>query len=163
MEAGPEVGFEPSLEAIITVPNHAFKKRIDQSYNDPGSQKLRPEFRALGNSTRDDSRNGRRKGQQEEEFNQRQALLTIRFVAAIATNSGGRGQKVHAIGDRIADKEISQSRHTEIRKNFDHGIDLVFLAHRTHFQKSKASMHSKHQNGAHKNKKDVTAYCAVFH
>ena len=163
MEAGPEAGFEPSLEPIIAVPNHPFEKRIDQRHNNARSDKLGTEFGALGNAAGNNRRNRRRKSQQEEKFNQRQALRAISLVAAIAANGRRRGQKIHAISDRVADEEISQGRHAEIRQDFDHCIDLIFFAHRAHFQKSKTSMHSEHQNGAHENKEDVAAYRVGIH
>ena len=89
VEGGAEACFQPGLETEITVPNHALEKRIDKTDNRGRSDKLRAEFGALGNTARDNRRNGRGKCQQEEKLDQRQALRTIGLAALIAAN--GRG------------------------------------------------------------------------
>ena len=54
-----ESGLDPSLDAIIGVPDDAFAQRIDQPDDSGGGRHLRPELCALGDTARNDGRDGR--------------------------------------------------------------------------------------------------------
>ena len=74
MEAGPEGGLKPGLDAVVRVPDDALGEGVDQADDQRSGCDLRPEFGALGNASGDDRRDSSGKGREEEELHQRQAL-----------------------------------------------------------------------------------------
>ena len=62
-------GFDQVLKPEVIVPDHAFEQWIENPDQNGSSEKLRIKPRAFGNAARNDGRNGRSKGQQEEELN----------------------------------------------------------------------------------------------
>jgi hypothetical protein len=88
------VGFQPGLEAEGLVPGNAFEEGIDEADDQKGRGQLRVELGTLGDAARNDRRDRRREGQQEEEARQLEAiLLQQRF---------GAGEEVDAVGDAVS-------------------------------------------------------------
>jgi hypothetical protein len=58
------------------------------------------------------------------------------------------GEEVDAVGDAVADEEVGNRRHAEIREDLDQRVDLILAANGAEFEKSKAGMHCQHHDGA---------------
>jgi hypothetical protein len=102
-----------------------------------------------------DRRHRRRKGEQEEEFHQ--------LVAIALRQRFGIDQKTPAIGNRITDEKVRQSRHGKIGQYFYQRIDLVLRAHGPQLKERKARVHGQYQNGAQQQKQGVRTRLKVFH
>ena len=94
---------DPALPAEVLVPGHALEERVHEADDDGRGDELRAEARALGNAARDDGRNGRREGQQEEELHQRVAVVQGQVI--------GSHQEGGAVGHRVADEEVGDGGH----------------------------------------------------
>ena len=98
------------------------------------------EARPLGDAARDDRRNRGREGQEEEELDQREAVLLNEGV--------GAGEEMHAVGDPVTDEEIGDRRDREVGQDLDQRIDLVLLADGAEFEKGESGVHRKHHDRA---------------
>jgi hypothetical protein len=106
MEAGTEAGLQPGLHTETLIPGDTFKNRIDQPHHQRGSRQLRIKTSALRNTPGNNGGYRSSKGQQEEKFHQlKTAFLGEYFRTA---------EKMNAVGNAVADKEISDRRHSEI-------------------------------------------------
>ena len=146
---------QPFLHTETAVPGDALEDRIDKADQHEGSGQLRIEAGALGNAAGNDGGNCGGEGQQEEKLHQ--------FIAAFLRKLFRTGEKIHPIGDDVADEEIRQGGNCEISQNLDQRVHLVFFAHRAQFQKSKARMHRQHHDRAEQHKQDIIARFQVFH
>src|SRR5690606_11656080 len=90
--------FQPALEAVVTVPDHAFKERIYESYRQSRSNQNRVELCTFGNTTGHNGRNRRSKGQQEEELHQVVTIIRYQFA--------GAAEEVRPIGNLITDEKV---------------------------------------------------------
>ena len=146
---------QPVLDAEGLVPGDALEERIDETDEQEGCGQLRIEARALGNAAGDDRRDGRGKGQQEEELGQ---LIAVLFHQRFNT-----GKEIDAVGDAVADEEVGDGRHGEIGQDLDQGIDLALLADRADLEKGEAGMHGEDHDAAQQNEQDVAAGMQIFH
>ena len=149
MEPGAKGCGQPILNAVITVPDNAFKERVNQSDQRKSGSQLRIESRTLGDAARHNRRNGSRKGQQEKEFDQ--------VIAIFGGQDFGTGKEADAIGHAVTHKKVGNGGDRKIGDDFDQGIDLVFLADRAQFQKGKTGMHGQHHNAPQQHEQHITA------
>ncbi len=133
----------------------AFEERISKADDQRRRGALRQEACALGDAARDDGRDGRSEGGEEEELHERHAL-TIEALGG-AGNGFGVGEEIDAVGDGVADEKIRDGRNGEIDKDFDEGVDLILVAHRADFEEGEAAVHGEDENGADQQKEDVGA------
>ncbi len=147
METGAEGFFQPGLEAVVAVPDHAFEEGIHKRNRQAGCNQDRIELGPLGNTTGNNRRNRCGKGQQEEELHQLIAVVVHQLIRA--------GKEVGSVGYLITNKEVCQCRDTEVGNNLDQRIHLVFMTDSTDFQKRKATVHQQHHDGAQQDKQGV--------
>ncbi|MDT4791395.1 hypothetical protein FQZ97_238400 [compost metagenome] len=155
METRAEAGVQPVLQAEVAVPDHSLEKGIDEGDDQQRGAELRAEPGALGDAAGNDGRDGRGEGQQEKELHQR--------VTMVGGQHAGRFKEGHAIGDPVADEEIGQGRDRKIGKDLRQGVDLVLLAHRTHFEESEAGVHGQYHDRAHQDEQSVGTVDQGFH
>ena len=93
--------FQPTLQAIIAIPDHALKERIDQCDQNQRGNGLGAHFGTLSNTTRDNCWNGGGKGEQEETAHQ--------VVAMIGSQGSARMEKILSVCNPVAHKEIGNS------------------------------------------------------
>jgi signal transduction histidine kinase len=89
-------------------------------------------------SAGDDRRHCGGEGQQEEELDQIEAAAGERAAWRVAAEHVGVGEKINAVGHRVADKEIGHGRGGEIDHDLDQGVDLIFFAHRADFEEKRS-------------------------
>ncbi len=138
---------DPVLEAEPVVPGHALEDRVDDAHDRDGRGQLRIELRALGNAARDDRGHRRREGQQEKELGE--------FIAALLHQGFRAGEEAGAVGDAVADEEVRQGRHREVREDLHQRVDLVLAADGPELEKGEAGVHGKHHDGAEQNEQHV--------
>ena len=70
MEGGAELRLQPGLDAVVAVPDHPLEEGVDKGHDQHSGAQLRTELGALGDTTGNNRRDGRRKSQQKEELHQ---------------------------------------------------------------------------------------------
>ena len=148
---------EKFLQAVVLVPDDTFEERIKQADYERRCHALRQEACALGDAAGDDGRDRRRKGAQEEELDERQALRTEARDAATAVQPRRADEERNAVSDRVADQKVGKCRDSEVDQDFAQRVDLVLVADRASLEKGEAAVHGKDENCAHKQKQDVGA------
>jgi len=106
-------------------------------------------LRTLGDAARDNRRNRRREGQQEEEADER--------VAVVLGEYAGAGEELHAVGDRIADEEIGDRRDREVDEDLHERVDLVLFADGAQFEEREARVHREDHGRAKQQEEGVGA------
>ena len=74
MEAETKLRLDPFLNTKTAVPGDTFKGWVDQRHDHEGRDQLRIKPCPFGNTARNDGRDRRRKGKQEEKFHQLVAI-----------------------------------------------------------------------------------------
>jgi hypothetical protein len=70
--------------------------------------------RALGDAARNDGRDRRSEGQQEEELDQ--------LIAIFGNQHIGRGEKMSAVSNAVANKEVGDGRYAEVDQDFNQAL-----------------------------------------
>ncbi len=148
---------EKFLQAVVLVPDDTFEEGIEQADDERRCHALRQEARALGDAAGDDGRDRRRKRAQEEEFDERQTLRTEARHTGAAAQSRRADKEGDAVSDRVADQKVGKCRDGEIDQDLAERVDLVLVAHRACFEKSKAAVHGEDENCTHEQKQHVGA------
>ena len=124
VETGTVTFFQQGLKTVVAVPDDAFKEGVYEGNGQGRCQQYRIKLSPLSNTAGDNRRNGRSKGQQEEELDQ---LITV-----ILSEVSGTGEEIDAICNLITDKEVGKGRNAEVGDDFHQRIDLVFMADSAH-------------------------------
>ena len=143
------------------VPDDALRERIDDPDDDGGSEHLRPEPRALGDSAGNNRGHRRGEGGKEEEADQREAVQ--RKAGRAGRKVGGADEEGDAVRDPIAEEEIADCRKREVRHDLDHRIYLVLASHRADLEKGEAAMHGKDQDRPDQKEEDVETDARRIH
>jgi hypothetical protein len=152
---------EALLEAVVLVPDDALEEGIGEADDQRRGDALRGEPRALGDAARDDGGHCGGESAQEEEFDERQPLRIEAFRRTVERL--GIDEEGDAVGDGVADEEISHRRYGEIDQDLAQRVDLVLVAHRTGFQEREAAVHGEHEHRAHQQELHVRPALKTLH
>ena len=155
MERRPEGSFHPVLQTVIAVPHQTLEERVDQTDNQQRSHQLGRKTGPFGNTTGDDRRNGCGKGHQEEELDQRIAVILRESLRAV--------EKGDTIGNPVADEKIRNAGDGKVTDNLGKRIDLILLADRAYLQKGETGVHGQDHDRTHEKKHRVCAVHQCFH
>ena len=147
VEGGAEFTLQPLLKTEAVVPGDALKQGVDQTDDEEGADQHGVETGAFGDTTTDDGRNSRSKGQQEEELGE--------IEAVIGHQSMGAGHEALTIGQIVTEEEVGEGGDAEIGDDLDQGIHLVLATHSAQLQEGKTGVHGQHHNGAKQDKQGI--------
>ena len=155
MELLAERQLEPTLHAPSLVPRDALEERIEEAHQEEGGRDLRIELESLRDAARHDRRDRRREREEKEELHQ--------LVAALQRERLGAGEEIHAVRDRVADKEVRDRRHREIHQDLHQRVHLVLAPNGAELEEREAGVHRQHEDGAQQDEQDVGRRLECFH
>ena len=86
----------------------------------------------------------------------KEALRVLRVLQRCQQSlERGGVEKTGAVGDHVADEEVTDGRGGEVADDLDQRVDLVLVAHGADLEEGEAGVHGQHHDGAEQHEEDV--------